>query len=97
MFQIVNFPSQRIFYLSVTKVQYGRFSRVRVTINATAVAAQVIIARFIDFIDIVQLPEDDGLIGYLEQHIVLILQGLHLLLHLLLSLAELLDSGVALD
>ena len=38
----------------------------------------------------------DGLTGYLEQHRVLIIKVLRLLLNLIISLVELLDSGIVL-
>ena len=39
---------------------------------------------------------DAEIIGYIEQHLVLLLQGLHLIMNLFFSLAELLENSIAL-
>ena len=53
--QLVNFPSQCIVSISVTKGQYGRFTRILFARDATVVDAQGIIAWFLDLVDLVQI------------------------------------------
>ena len=88
------FPYQGFSSLSVTKIQYERVDRVRFTRDATDVAAQGIIARFIDILDIVQLTAGDGLLGRLDHHLVLIIPCLHIFVHFPISLAKLIDSSI---
>ena len=61
--QLVNFPSQGIFSLLVTKVQDGRVDRVLITRDATAISSQGIISCFLDTLDIVQILADFGILG----------------------------------
>ena len=82
MVQLVNFPSLGILYISVDKGRNGRVSRFRVARDATVIAAQGIIARIFDILDIVQITVGAGFLGEYEQHIVLLLQELHMLLYI---------------
>ena len=84
-----------IFSLSVTKRRDGRVNMVWGTRNTTVIDAQGIIVLFIDIPDFVQLPAGTNILGLVGQNLVLILQGLNMIMHLIISLAELIDSSVA--
>ena len=95
-FQLVNLTSKGNLYSSVTKWQDERVTRVRSDIYATVVAIWGIIDWFIDILDLVQLPAGAGVIGYLEQHLVLPLQVLHLIMYPIFSISELLGRSIEL-
>ena len=93
--QLVNFPSKRLFSLLVTKGRDVRVARVRVIRDTTVASSQGIIARFLDILGLVQIPAGDGLLGYIEQNIFMVLPGLRMILHLLHGIEELLDISIA--
>ena len=71
----------------------GRDRRVAIFLvarYATVIADRAIIVRFLGIIYLVQFIEGADLIGHLEEHIVMLIQVLHLFLYFILSLAELL-------
>ena len=95
MVRLVNFLIQWLISLSFTKVRDRGLSRVQFARDATVVADRGIISRFIDILVLVQIAVVDGLLGHLEQHLVLLLWGLHLFVYFHLSLEEILDSSIA--
>ena len=94
MVQLVNLPLQCIIYLLVTKGRYERVARFRVARDDTSVSSRVIIACVIDILGIFELISGYGLLVQIEQHIVIIIQGLRMFIHIPLGFAEILYSSI---
>ena len=91
MFHLVILPLHGILSLYVANGPYQGVARFRVTRDATAVDDRGIIARFLDLIYLFQLTAVYGLLFHLENHLIMILQGLNLFVHVFLSIVELLS------